>query len=495
LPNGTLPTGWSGRSAVSLAAACFSTFVVYLNVGLIPVAVPAIRSDFHAGGTAASWLLNSYTLTFAVFLLTAGAIGDRFGQKMVLLTGTAGFAVCSAAAACAPGVALLVAARAGQGLFAAAVVPSSFALIGRLFADPRVRLRAVGIWSASAGAAVALGPLAGGLLVEAAGWRGAFWVNLPAGVAALVALLGAAPRSTPARAARLDVVGQLLFLLGVGALTFVLVEGGREGWTAPSAVSVLAGGVASLALFARWEARCPEPMLPPRLLRIPVVAVACTANFLGLFGVYAVIFLLALHLEGAAHLGAAATGLRLLAYTAVLGVATVCAPTAARWWGTRRAIVVGLLLVTIGLVGLAALAGDTGYLSYAWALGLLGVGVPLSSGVVVVQAVMSAVPPDLVGTASGAMNTSRQLGACFGVALAGGLGHADPATSMHVTFLVAAAGALAGAVLTVVILRDEPLRQAPGSPAASRSAPPRRRRTTQPAAQTARPIPSGNGSI
>ncbi len=495
------------RPLFRLALVCVATFMVYLDTSITPVAVPAIRADLHAGVTAAQWLLDAYTLGFAGLLLTAGSLGDRFGRKAVLLAGTAGFSACSVACALAPNPPALIAARAGQGVFAAAVVPLSLAVTSALFADARQRSRAIGVWGGTAGVALALGPLVGGLLVQTAGWESLFWINLPIGATALAGLAwslegqrrcdhgsvaspeavvpGALPGTgqtgpgggdaghVPTR--RVDAVGQLLFILGTGALTVVMIEGGGYGWHSPMTVGLACTSIVALAFFALWELRCRQPMLPPRLLRIPAVAVACAVNFLGLFGLYAVLFLLTLYLQDSLHLSPLETGVRFLALTGFLGIGAVSAAGVVRRLGTRTTMVLGLLLVTLGLGGLTLVETGNGYFSYGWALVLIGVGIPLSSGVVAIQAMMAAVPADLAGTAAGTMNTFRQFGAVFGVALAGLLSpqRSNIVTSMYRTFTVAAAGALAGAMLTAIVLRERRARAAETTPAGAGHTPER----------------------
>jgi DHA2 family methylenomycin A resistance protein-like MFS transporter len=439
-----------------LALVCLAMLVVYLDVSIAPVALPAIRADLHADVTATQWVLDAYNLAFASLLLSAGSLGDRLGRATVLLVGTAGFMLCSVGCALAPSIGFLIAARAGQGVFAAAIVPLSLAVTSDLYTNPRQKVRAIAVWASVAGVALALGPLVGGLLVQSAGWRSLFWINVPIGVVAFGGLVALLARPAADRGRRIDVLGQLLFVAGGGGLTFVLIEAARYGWGAPIIVLPLVGAVGCLALFGWWQSRAPAPMLPPRLLRIPLVVVACAVNFLGLFGVYAVLFLLTVYLQGTVHLSPVATGMRFLALTGFLGLAAVTAPAVVERLGTRRTMLLGLGMAATGLAGLTLVEGGHGFASYGWALALLGFGTPLSGGVVAIQAMMRAVPPELAGTASGTMNTFRQFGAVLAVALAGILSpeRAGVVTSMHVTFLVCAAGALVGALVTAIVLRE-----------------------------------------
>ncbi|MDN5859245.1 MAG: MFS transporter [Pseudonocardia sp.] len=406
----------SSRSALVLV--CVAASVVYLDTSITPVAVPGIDVEFDAGPTAAQWLLDAYVLAFACLLLTAGSLGDRFGRRGVLVGGIAGFTLASAACALAPDAGTLIAGRAAQGVFAAAVVPLSLAVAAASAPDAAGRARAIGLWGGACGVALAIGPLLGGLLVETLGWRSIFWVNLPIGVLACVGLLRSVPAQAPATGGRIDAVGQVLFLAGGAGLTFALIEGPTLGWGSGAVLGLLVGGIAAWMLFAGWENRTAVPMLPPCLLAIPEVRLACAVNFLGLFGLYASIYLVTVHLQTGLGLSPLETGVRFVALFGALGLAAVLASRVVRRCGTRTTMLAGLGCVTVGLVGLTSLAAGVGYAGYGWALVLLGVGVPLSSGVVAIQAMMGAVPAELAATASGAMNTFRQFGAVFGVALA-----------------------------------------------------------------------------
>lgn len=456
------------RSHAVLTLVCAATFLVYLDTSITPVAIPAISEDLGAGPTMGQWLLDAYTLSFACLLLTAGVLGDLVGRRAVLIVGTVGFTVASLACAIAPDSGTLIGARAAQGVCAAAVVPLSLVTVAGLWSDPGARARAIGIWGGVAGISLALGPLLGGVLVDTAGWRAIFWVNLPIGVVAVAGLLWLLPGGGRSQGGRVDLVGQILFLTGFSAVTFALIEGGVRGWGSAPIVALIVTGVLALIAFGCWELRVSQPMLPPALLRIPAVSIACGVNFLGLFGLYAVLYLTTVHLHQDLGLSALETGLRFLALFGCLGLAAIVASSVVARLGTRVTMTTGLLCIAAGLAGLCLLEAGVGYAGYAWALVLLGIGVPLSSGVVAIQAMMSAIPPEAGGTASGAMNTFRQFGAVFGVALAGILSPVEgEVRSMHVTFLVAAAGALAAAGLTVVVLRPRPERTGragPGGP-------------------------------
>lgn len=446
------------RRPLLLVGICAVTFVVYLDTSITPVALPDIVRELGGGGTAAQWILDGYTLAFACLLLAGGLLGDRFGARRVLLTGTVLFTVASLLCAVAPGMGSLVAARALQGVAAAAIVPLAVAALSTHISDAPARARAIGLWGGTAGVALAVGPLLGGVLVTTAGWRALFWINLPVCLVAWWCLRSALHRGRPPRSRGMDVPGQILFVVAGCSLTLVLIEGPHRGWTS---LFVLGCGITAavvIAVFAVWEARTRHPLLSPDLFRIPQVVVACSVNFLGLFGLYGVLFVLTLYFQRDLGLSPLETGLRFLPLFGTLGVASLTAAIVARRLGTRRTMVTGLALISAGLVGLVSVTLDIPPIGYLIALGLLGAGIPLSGGVVAIQAMADAVPTAAMGAASGAMNTFRQFGAVFGVAVAALVspptGHAA-VTNLPATFLLAAAGAALGGILTAVALRPE----------------------------------------
>ncbi|MFC0453323.1 MFS transporter [Rhodococcus jostii] len=441
-----------------LLGICAMTFVVYLDTSITPVALPDIVRDLGGGGTAAQWILDGYTLAFACLLLAGGLLGDRIGARRVLLAGTVLFTFASLLCAIAPGMGALVAARALQGVAAAAIVPLSVAALSTHIPDPAARARAIGLWGGTAGVALAVGPLLGGVLVTTAGWRALFWINLPVCLLAWLCLRSALQTGRPQTGRGLDVPGQILFVVAGCSLTLLLIEGPHRGWTSLFVLGCAVTAAVVVAVFVVWETRTRHPLLSPDLFRIPEVTVACAVNFLGLFGLYGVLFVLTLFFQRDLGLSPLQTGLRFLPLFGMLGVASLIAAIVARRFGTRRTMVTGLGLICAGLVGLVSVTLDVPPIGYLIALGLLGGGIPLSGGVVAIQAMADAVPTAAMGAASGAMNTFRQFGAVFGVAIAA---LASPpagdaaVTNLPATFLLAAAGAALGGVLTAVALRPK----------------------------------------
>jgi MFS transporter, DHA2 family, methylenomycin A resistance protein len=439
---------------IVLALLCLSLFVVYLDATVTPIALPAMRAALHMGIAGQQWVVDAYTLAFACLLLSAGSVADIVGRRRIYLAGIGGFTLLSAACALARSWPVLVAARAVQGGFAAAVVPVSLAIASGLYPDARSRGRAVGIWAGVGGVAYAAGPALGGFLVGRFGWPSIFWLNLPVGVCCSVLLYVLLPGAAGSGGHRsVDVAGQVTLAGGIACLVFGLIEGNALGWASVPVLSAFTVGAGLLLFFVAWEGRQASPVLPPRLLRIPAVAVTCTVNFLGLFGLFATLFLLTLYLQDDRHLSPGATGLQLLTLTLSLAVFAVAGPALSARIGTRPAMLIGSALTAAGLAGLVLVGRSAGYGTYWWALAVLGAGIPLSGGAVAVAALLSAAPSELAGTASATMNTFRQVGAAFGVALAGALlpERGPMIVGMRITFLVAAAGAIAGGAVVLLV--------------------------------------------
>lgn len=408
------------RKLTLLVFLCFGVFMVYLDATIVNVALPEMQEGLSADISELQWIIDSYTLAFACLLLTAGTVGDIVGRKKLFLVGLIGFTVTSALCALAGSVEMLLIARALQGAFGAVVIPTSLSLVSSAYEDAAARARAIGVWAGLGGLALSVGPVLGGVLVENLGWQSIFWVNVPIGVIAAAVLPRLLDEYRSSEAGNVDPVGQALFVLAVAALAYGLIEGNNRGWS--SAVIVGSFVVSGLALlvFVPWELRRERPMLPLRLFRQPIVVVAGTVNFLGLFGLFAAIFLLTLYLQSVEGLSATQTGVRFLALTVPIMVASFVASVLAARVGPRWPIVLGSVCSAAGLYGLVLLDPGDGFAAYWWALALLGAGVSLTGAPATVS-LLETVGAAQVGMAAGVSNTFRQVGAVFGVALSGAL--------------------------------------------------------------------------
>ncbi|MGN9817982.1 MFS transporter [Streptomyces sp. SD11] len=449
-----------------LSFVCFGVFMVYLDATIVNVALPEIQRDLNADLSGLQWVVDAYALAFACLLLTSGTVGDIIGRKRLFLAGLVGFTLSSVLCALAGSTQTLLLGRALQGVCGSIMIPVSLALVSATYTEPAARAKAIGIWAGIGGLALSAGPLVGGVLVDTVGWQSIFWVNVPIGVLATAVLARLLTENRGPRARRPDIVGQLLFVVTIAALAYALIEGNSQGWSSALIVGAFAASGVALVSFVLWELRQAEPMLPLKLFREPVVAVAGAVNFLSLFGLFAAIFLLTLQLQSVQGLSSIETGVRFLALTVPIMIASFAASVVAARTGPRAPIVGGSLLSAAGLYGLTVLEADSGFGAYWWALALLGVGVSFT-GAPATVALLGSVPPEQAGTASGISNTFRQVGAVFGVALAGAL------LLRHLRD--ALPGALAGVPMpqdarehTYALLRDGDLSRADALPPALR---------------------------
>jgi EmrB/QacA subfamily drug resistance transporter len=405
----------SARSVWTFVITSLALFMVVLDNLVVSTALPVIRTDLNASLEELEWTVNAYTLTFAVLLLTGAALGDRFGRRRVFAAGLALFTAASAAAALAPSMDALIAARAIQGIGGAIVTPLTLTILSDAFPKEKRGL-ALGAWSGIAGLAVASGPLVGGAVVDGIAWQWIFWLNVPIGIL-LVPLAYAFLRETHGPAGGLDLPGLALASAGLFGLVWGLVNGNGEGWTSPQIVASLGLGALLTAAFVAWELRAPAPMLPMRFFRDRAFAAANGASLLMYFGMFGSIFLLAQFLQtvqGHSPLGA---GLRVLPWTAMPMVVAPIAGALSDRIGGRPLMAGGLALQAIGLGWLAAVSTPSvPYTELVIPFILSGTGMAMFFAPVA-NVVLSAVRPEEEGKASGTNNAIREVGGVFGVAV------------------------------------------------------------------------------
>jgi DHA2 family methylenomycin A resistance protein-like MFS transporter len=434
------------KPALVLAASTLGFGMVLLDTTVVNVAGPVIRDDLGAGDAALQWIVNAYTLVFAALLLSMGALSDRLGARTIFLGGLATFAVGSVAAAAAPSAGALIAAQALLGVGAASVLPTSLSLLTQAYPGASARARAVGIWAAGSAVAFALGPVVGGGLTDALGWRSVFVVNLLPAVAGGLLAWRFAPRGRPGATRGTDPSGQLATIVGLGALTFALIEGGDRGWTSVTALVAFAAALAAVAWLVPHQRRAAAPLLPSSLVGDRRFTAATGAGALVNLAFYGEFFVLSLFLQQERGLSALEVGLSFLPQPLLV---MALAPVAGRLVaaaGPRLPLAVGGVAGTLGAIALLAVDSNSSYLVLAAGLVLNGVAgglmIPAVTG-----GVMGAAPAKFAGVASAGLNAGRQVGGVIGVALLGSLATAgDPVAGLHVA-LVLAAVALAGATL------------------------------------------------
>jgi EmrB/QacA subfamily drug resistance transporter len=405
----------SSRSIWTLAIVSVALFMVTLDNLVVTNALVSIREDLGASLEELEWTVNAYTLSFAVFMLTAAALGDRLGRRAVFATGIGIFTVASAAAALAPNTDALIAARALQGLGGAVITPVSLTLLSEAFSAERRGL-ALGIWSGVSGLGVALGPVVGGAVVEGFSWQWIFWLNVPIGLALAPAALARLNESRGPNAA-LDLPGVALASTGLLGVVYGIVRAQALGWTSATVIGSIGIGMALLAAFVAWERRAPAPMLPMRFFRNRAFAATNGVSLAMFFGAFGSIFLLAQFFQVAQGYSPLEAGLRTLPWTAMpIFVAPVAGILSDRI-GSRPLMAGGLALQAAGLAWLAlTTAPDMSYGLMVPAFMMAGTGMALVFAPSA-NAVLSSVRPAEAGQASGATNTVREIGGVLGVAV------------------------------------------------------------------------------
>jgi DHA2 family methylenomycin A resistance protein-like MFS transporter len=406
------PAAPDARSGLALFGLALGYFMVLLDTTVLTVALPDLARSFHSSVAGLQWAVNGYTVVFAALLLTAGAMVDRFGAYRVFRCGVLAFGVVSLLCVAAPALWTLVVLRGLLGVAGAAILPSSLAVIARLYPVPAERARALGGWAATTGAALAAGPIVGGAMVDLAGWRAVFAINVPIAVLSLALLAGRGIAVPPGRRA-IDWRPQVAACAALALLSdAIIAQGPRSAITGPL-------GAAALAGFAVLERRSATPAIPPAVLRAPGVPVALLAGAAVNFALSGCLFVVTLLLQQSRHLGPLETGLAFLPLTLPTAVNPLLTGRLVARFGPRPPTLGGLALLTAGGLTLGGF-DQAPYGVLAIGLALLGFGVSFTLPALVAS-VVSAAPQGLAGTASGLLNAGRQVGATLGVAVMGAL--------------------------------------------------------------------------
>ncbi|MFB4297887.1 MFS transporter [Actinomadura sp. NTSP31] len=448
------PPAEDRASRLPLTALCLGYFMVILDVTVVTVAVPSIGTALHGGVTALQWVVDGYTLAFAGLLLFCGGLGDRLGGRHVFAAGVVVFTLASGACGAAPTPAVLIAARLVQGAGAALMVPASLALLQAAYTGGAARARAFGVWGMVSGIAAGAGPVLGGVLTGAFGWRSVFLVNLPIGLAALALALRYVPSPPPAsgRSAGLDVPAQAAGALSLTGLAAGLNEAGTAGWTHPLVLGAFAVSVLALAAFLLLERRSRAPMLPLRLFRAAEFSASAAIGVLLNLGFYGWLFAAPLYFQRVHHYSALRTGLALLPAMGVVAVSSALAGRVTARTGPRFPMVAGLAAGAAGLLGWLAAGTGTPYPVLIVPMAAVGFGTAFTMPAAT-AAVMRAVPEGNGGVASAVFNTARQAGSAVGVAVFGTLAAAGIVSGAHTGVIIAAAGFAAAALLAARFVR------------------------------------------
>jgi DHA2 family methylenomycin A resistance protein-like MFS transporter len=417
----TQDTSSTGMSRI-IAATSFGFVVTQLDVTIVNVALPRIASDLSVQVSGLQWVMDAYTLPFAVLMLSAGVLGDRFGSRRTYLLGLAIFAAASLACGLAPNVATLIAARAAQGAAAALLIPSSLALLNHAAAsDHSLRARAVSLWTAAGGVAIAAGPVTGGLLIASMGWRSIFLVNLPLCAIGIALTM----RSVPSRdhsdtRHHLDPLGQLLAIVALTGLTWSVIEFRPLGIGHPLVIGASILAIAAGISFYFAEAKSSEPMLPMGLFHLPNFSPAVIFGTIMNLTFYGLIFVLSLYLQQARGYSALGTGLAYLPMMVTFIFANIASGMVGSRTGPRLPMILGAMIMLAGLAMLSRLGTSTPYVAMLFPFIILPAGMGFAVPAMT-AAVLSSVDRSRSGTASAVLNASRQTGGAIGVAVFGAL--------------------------------------------------------------------------
>jgi MFS transporter, DHA2 family, methylenomycin A resistance protein len=432
------------RRLLGLTAISLGFLMITLDATIVNVALGPIGRDLGGALATAQWIVNGYTLAFAALLLSAGALADRLGLRTGFLIGLAVFGLGSAACAGAASLTALIVARAVQGAGAASLMPCSLALIAHMFPEPSDRRRALAMWGGASGIGLAAGPVLGGVLTAAFGWRAIFLVNVPIAAAA-AGLLCRHVEETPRHSHPLDLPGQSLATIGLAALAGGFILAGSQGWAGRVTVGLLAVGVASTTGFVLVERAVRHPMVEPLLFRERTFSIAVALGVIFNFCLYGSIFCLAIDLHRAHGFDALQSGLALVPMTVATGSMASLSGRLVGHIGEWNAIVVGLSAGTAGalLISLAGAGGVTVLILCTLPIGVTALAMPAMTA-----AAMSHAPPRRIGLASGVFNAARQTGGALGVAVLGALlARGGGAVSLHAAFLATAVAYVSGVAL------------------------------------------------
>ena len=451
----------------TLGCVSSALFMIMLDNTIVNVALPSIGRGLKVDVSELEWVVNGYTLTFAVLMLTGGRLADLYGRRIVFEIGLALFALSSLACGLAPNIATLIAARSCQGAGGAMMMPATLSIISATF-PAEERGTAIGIWAGVSGSALAIGPLLGGLLTEHIGWSWIFFVNVPVGAVAIVASFFLVPEGRGAEAGeRPDLIGLVTSGGGLLAVTYAPIEANKYGWGSAQILALFAAAVVLLGAFVLFERRGRQPMLDITLFAKRTFAGANVAALLVSLAMFGIFFFVSLYMQNILGYTPVHAGLVFLPMTVLVVVSAPLAGWVTDRIGPRWPIACGMALLAVALMIFSRLGFRSGFSDLLGPMLIGGLGMGIAMGPMTVAA-LSAVSVDVAGVASGVVTTSRQVGGTLGIAIMGAIVAASESVSptdprfavqyvdgFHNALQVGAAIALAGAVVSAALIRRE----------------------------------------
>lgn len=455
--NNAIPRSCAQPLPLVIAATSLGFGVIQLDVSIVNVALDQIGMSLDAQVEALQWVVNAYTLAFACLLLSAGALGDRLGVRKVFMIGLTLFLLASLFCGLSLDITTLITARAAQGIGAALLMPCSLALLNHVCGeDKRARSQAMGVWAATGGMAFAAGPVLGGFLVDYWGWPSIFLVNLP------ICLVGIGltwqfldEPHIKSRHQGFDALGQGLSIATLFMATSAIIKAGTLGWDSTIVLVCLSLALVSGLAFILVEAHGVAPMLPLGFFRFPAFSVSILAGFCVSLSFYGVIFMLSFYFQQVKHYSTSMTGLAFLPVIILAPFFNIMVGRLTAQYGVRWPIIIGLLMASVGFALLTSINNSISYISLSWRLLLAVIGTAISIPPVI-TALLSAVPREQAGVASGVFNAVRQAASAIGVAFFGSLMAGSIVDGMKTAFLFSAAILALATILTVVYISHAP---------------------------------------
>ena len=409
------------RRYLALIVICAAELLVVLDNTVVNVALPSMGLQLRADIGGLQWVVDAYTLTFAGLLLAFGHLGDRYGRKKIMVVGLAGIAVMSVGGAVAADLGQVVAARAAMGVCAAAVFPATLALIINIFTDAKERALAIAAWTAMAGFAIAIGPTAGGFLLEHFSWHSVFWINVPVALLVLVAALACVPESKAEHVGKYDPLGIALSLAGITVLVWAIIEAPHNGWLSATSIGAYLAGSAAIVAFVWWELRTPSPVLDLNLFRNRRFSLPALAIAVAYFSMFGFLFMITQYFQGVMELTPLQFGVHSLPFAISIAIGAPLATIIAQRIGTTAVIVFGLVVMSIGMFIAGQVKVETPYLGPVLvSMVLMGLGLAIVQGPAT-ESIMSSVTLDEAGAGSAVNDTTREIGGTLGVAVLGSI--------------------------------------------------------------------------
>lgn len=443
------------RRTAILLTVCVAVFAINLDTTIVNVALPTLGTRLHAGTGLLQWVVDGYSLAFAALVLAGGSLGDRWGRRPVLLAGLGGFAAASLAAGFSSSAGELIAWRFVMGAFAALIYPTTLSIITNAYPDRSERAKAIGVWGAVTGLGVATGPLVGGLLLAHLAWGSVFFALAPVAVVAGLLTVAFVPESRSATAGRMDLKGLVACSATIGLLVRTIIEAPTSGWLSVDTLIGFAATAVVGAAFAVVERGHRAPMIDVSLFRVPAFSAASGAVTIAFFALFGFIFLVTQYMQLVRGWGTLSTGARILPVAIAIGAGSALSPALAARYGTRRAVVTGLVVFGAAFAWIAAAAKNQPYSQIAAEMVLMGLGLGLTT-TPATESILSVLPAAKAGVGSAVNDATREAGGALGVAVIGSIfttlyrSHlATTAVSHLPAASVAAAKSSVGAALTV----------------------------------------------